>query len=186
MDKIIQQDEDIDVEDGESYNFGSKAVDYKTLVMRQFQKCCDECNKELTKKGVINRVIHGEVYQFPVPDQSDIIINCIDVLKIILQPKIEKNYDSVKKYFDSFDSEYKKLQEYLESSSKDIELKYPAKDTSDAKAYNYTATQRNQAISTLDNTYESRLVLLYKNKILLGISFLLDKLNYLSEFRDSQ
>lgn len=80
------QDE-FEFEDSESSKSG--AGSFKEILLRQYSKCILEGSKEMTKGGVLKRLIDNKVYEFPVPNQFEIFTNSVGVLKRMLKSQIE-------------------------------------------------------------------------------------------------
>ena len=110
----------IDYEDSENWKGGGEQLSIKEISLRRFSKALQEGSKEMVGAGIDRRVINGEVFEIPRPNQRQVFINSVEMAKIPLVPEIKKS--KLNEQFKSIEEEIKKLNnEYrtkFENSSK--------------------------------------------------------------------
>jgi len=92
-----KQDE-IEIEEdifGSGGGYGKDKGGYKSIVLEQYRKCCEEGSKEMTTGGVIKRIIDGEIVEIMTLDQIEIFTNSVEMLKCLLIASIKKHEDVI-------------------------------------------------------------------------------------------
>ena len=93
---LLSQVKNINLMDDEfSFNRGGKTG--QTIVLEQYNNCVKEGSKEMSPGGVQKRVINGEVVEVFVPNQVEIFINHVEMLKRALVHDTEHESDIAKK-----------------------------------------------------------------------------------------
>ena len=116
------QDDDDIFEDDDDYSYGNKENSEANIVLSQFRKCVLEGSKEMVLGGVTKRIINNEVIEFPVPNQIEIFINSIEMLKIVLSKSIKdyKDNKEIKECYDKFDEGIKQIEKVKQELIKNI------------------------------------------------------------------
>ena len=79
-------------EDAENYRGGqSEDYSFKSIVLKQLNKCTEEGSKEMLRGGWITKIIKGIPYRVEAANQREIFCNSVGILRIILTPEIVKN-----------------------------------------------------------------------------------------------
>lgn len=173
--------DDIEFEDSENYHSQqSGGSNFKEIVLRQFQKCGTEGSKEMTVGGLMKRVIDGKVVELPVPNQIEIFINSVEVLKMILSTKLIENkgvvgermkkfYDTQKLLSDDFGKNYS---EVIHSINNCVVVSIRMKE----RIY----TQQKSSLDRIQKYYEQAEIQNYRF-LFETLSILLDHLKYFEE-----
>jgi len=188
--------EDVDIEDSEDYRNKTDALSFRTIVLRQVQTVMSECSKEITYSGTKQRVIDGIMIEVSVPDQTDIIINSIKALKLLLGPQIGQYIDDkeIKKFFDDFDIGFKNLELWKNSCINSYEqksvvnvnqVKMFIQTRSDNESKQKKKEEYMHFMNDLHKEYDSILLGLYQEKVFGGICFLLNKINFMQDVGSS-
>jgi hypothetical protein len=177
-----EEDSEIEFEDAETYRSKSTGVGIKEIALKQFQKCCEEGSKEMTNGGVMKRLINNEVVELAVPNQRELFINNVEMLRTILKGKINKNKELMKPFILRFDSELERIKNEFNAKKvrldADFSKKHVRNQYSERPAYN-------QLMQQYYEEYELGKVKTYK-KMLDALSLLIDRLNYFEEMDYSQ
>lgn len=172
--------DDMEFEDGEGFRSKAEGVTIKTIVLKQYEKCCTEGSKEMTGGGVINRIINGQLIELAVPNQREIFINSVEMLNIVLIPEIKKNKKLIQEDIDKFEYSLQKLNinlnEYMQQIDSNITFDDPRYKQHSEAYYK----DKNISIQNLHDNYELAKVELYKS-LLRTIGMLLNHLNYFEE-----
>lgn len=190
--KQEEYSDDIEIEDSEGYRSKSDTISFRTIVLKQLQTVMAECSKEITYAGTKQRVIDGIMIEVSVPDQTDIIINSIKALKLLLGPQIEQNKDDkeIKKFFDDFDKGFidleawknNQINEYQQKAKPNIsQVQMFIQTRSDKESQVKKKEEYTQFMNNLHKEYDNTLLRLYQEKVFSGICFLLNKLNFMEE-----
>ena len=174
------KEEDVVFEDTDSYSSkGTSGI--KDICLRQFSRCCAELSKEMTRGGVVKRIVEGQLIEIPVPDQIQIVLNSIDTLKIILEAKIKANEKIIGERIKNFNSGLKRLSDDYTSKINKRRKEYPT-NTVKRQPYEREILQKqlNDDLYALKEEYEYDLLNQYK-KLLTALSLLMDHLNYFEE-----
>lgn len=168
---------DMEFEDSEQYKTRGDTLTIGEIALEQYRKCCREGAKEMTEGGVIRRLIGDKVLEFVVPNQIEIFINSVVMLKITLTRRFEENKDVVGKYVEAFDKDLKTLRELHNKKIKKAEEIFMKKPNEFKKIY---AEEYNLFLRNEDRRCQLARVNIYKN-LLIGMSVLLDYLDWFSE-----
>lgn len=78
------------IDEGNSNTFGSKEVQsFPNIILEHYRKCITEISKEIVEGGLKKIFLNGEIISIFVPNQIEIIINCVKALSIALIPFVE-------------------------------------------------------------------------------------------------
>jgi len=173
-------DDDVIYEDADQFR-GATASSIKEIVLRQFSKCCTELSKEMTRGGAFTRYVDGKYIEIVAPDQIQIVINSIETLRIILQPKIKEKEDLMTPLI----AEFNKAIEDLKNTRNEQLNTILAQDSEDN--YYLTLEQKNELrsnttelIREYDRNYDGGLLSAYK-KLFVVLSSLMAEYNYFDE-----
>jgi len=170
--------DDISFEDSEQYR--AEQSSFKETVLRQYRKCMEEGSKDMVEDGVVRRVIGGQLIEEPAPDQITVFLNSIEMLKISLLPEIKKNEKIVEPFFNGFEEEMEAISKTRSDKLTKINQHY--QNLMDMNPYRkIDVTLMNSQKKEIWDNYERMKIHLYKNKLLVGMSFLLNHLNYFEE-----
>ena len=174
-------DDDMIFDDVESYK-SKTTIGIKEIALKQFQKCCNELSKEMTRGGTITRFVNGEYIQVGVPDQIQIFVNSVIALKIILQPKIVSNAIIMQGHNNIFKNTLFAVQQQKNKRSEEHYTNFY-----NINSKRWTNLQRmgfkERMIADLrdiDEEYDTNLLEVYK-QFFEGLSVLMDSLNYFDE-----
>lgn len=171
------ENEDITFIDEENYFSSKGGISFREIVMKHFNKCVVESSKEMTEGGLMRRFVDNKVVEFPVPNQREIYINCVESLRQLIEPKVDIRWETCGERFRIFDNKLYKLNDYYNERKQKLrkefsELNFRVKDRHLPKF--------NQQMKELNTEYEVKKVQLY-GELFLAISFLLSELNYFEE-----
>lgn len=157
----------------------TQATGIKDIILRQYQRCCTEGSKEMNSGGVKKRVINGQVYEIAVPNQIEIFINSVEILKISLIPKLDKDTKPIEKKIDGKYEELDKINKSYDSQANElINSSKPNNEKWITKYRDYF----NKTLATLGRGRELIKVDIYR-KILIDLGEIMKGLNYFEEFR---
>lgn len=158
------------------------------IVMEQYRRCLNEGSKEMTTGGVAKRVVDGEVVEIIVPNQIEIFMNSVDMLKAYLTPDIlDKHHVKfmlplVKKY----KANLKRLDDRYRARKAALNKKFSNRakvvnitdgiDDKEAKRLLY-----NRTLARLHSWYVNQRLYIYRTQILVVLARLLHKVNYFEE-----
>jgi len=174
---MTKEEPEMKLEDSEDYRSKDDGVTIKTIILEQYRKCCREGSKEMTEGGVIRRLVNNQVMEFVVPNQIEIFINSVEVLRIILQPNFKKKEKVIKKYIDEYEKEITDLMntynKRISEAKRDLINQPPELRGSFIRDYN-------KFINNEERRCNIAKVNIYR-KLLIGISILLDEMDYFEE-----
>lgn len=99
----------------EGYSGGnSEGLSIKEIALRQFQRCVAHGSMERTRGGVINRVVEGKAVEIGVPDQIQIFINNVRMMRLILAPEIKKRKVFIEPFLKEFEIRIEKASEEVD------------------------------------------------------------------------
>lgn len=188
--------DNIDIEDSEDYRSKNDVLSFRTIVLKQVQAVMNECSKEITYSGTKQRVIDGILIEVSVPDQTDVIINSIKALRLLLGAHIEQNMDDkdIKKYFDDFNTGFKNLELWRDTQISNFTAKSKPNPNqvqmfiqtrNDKESLYIKQQEQTRFMNDLHKEYDRELLSLYQEKIFCGICFLLNKLNFMQDVGSS-
>src|SRR3990167_3771055 len=82
--------EDFIFEDAENFR-SAQTQSFKDICLKQYSKCIEVGSQEMNKGGKIVREINGEAVEVVAPNTLELFKNSVEILSIILQPKLQKN-----------------------------------------------------------------------------------------------
>lgn len=167
--------DDIEFEDIESIPSQSGGG-FKQIALDQFRKCCNEGSKEMTLGGVMLRYVQGQAVEMSVPNQVEIYINSVEMLRILLQPKLTKE-TAISKNIDKHYDELVSAAKERDNNKMIISQDFTKRPDDWQKKH---AEQFNGKLLAEDRAFESFQILKLR-KILEQLSILLDKLKYFEE-----
>ena len=173
-------------EDAENYQGGSgkDGLNEKEIILKLFQRALMEGSKEMNPGGVQRRLIGNEVMEFVVPDQREIFINSVEMLKTSLikriinlkdkEPFIDGKFKEAAAEIDKVNQDHNKRQSHImnEYAPRANSRIYAIKDGAGRKY--------NADLKTANEIHATELVAAHK-KLLAAISILLFEYNYLGE-----
>jgi len=162
---------------------GSKdGLGIKEISLKHFHKAMLEGSKEMTEGGVTRRLIDGHLVELPVPNQREIFINCVQMVRIALAPQfLSCKEEKIKEKFTQFDKELADLNKAYHNKLDEVETAYKDRNIIKNPMLKQTRIQEyNHNISHLDNALELKRVELHK-KLLEALSLLLNDLGYFDE-----
>lgn len=173
----------IEYEDSENWKGSGEQLSIKEICLRAFSKATMEGSKEMVSAGVDRKLIGGVVYEFPRPNQREIFINSVDMLRIILEPSIIKS--RLKESFEEVDNETLKIDNEYKKKLDDCvkvfgETKISKYGRDDPLKEKVRIDNYNKTISNINEQFEFVKVTLSK-KLLIVISHLLKEKNYFDE-----
>jgi len=169
--------DDIEFEDSETFR-GSHTTSFKDIILEIYKRCCIEGSKDMTaESGVFNRLVNGVVIEIVVPNQKEIFINNVDILRIALLPIFEKHKKIFYKYIEEYNKRIDELITIRHKQISFIEQKYKNKMHLKDKDY---PNLYNLDIKKQNIYFENERVIIHK-ELLIGISFLLSYLRYFEE-----
>ncbi len=163
-------------EDSEGYKKGEDKLSIRQIILNQLQKCMTEGSKEMVRGGTIKRIVGGKTMEIAIPNQREVFINSVEMLKIPLLRRFKhycnkKGDNDIKDIFGSTEKELKELKEdYIKVRNAIVSNKN--------KNENINAT--NTRVGSIYNDFEIRKVEIYK-QFLMAVSYLLDEENYFEE-----
>lgn len=175
----IPSEDKIEYEDMES-GYGSKATSIKEIVLRQYSRCLTEGSKEMSLGGVKTRVINGQVFEIAVPNQIEIFVNSVEMLKISLEPNIKQEKKTVGEKIEKNNDNLNKVEEYYKKEKKGLMENYKPYNE---KWINKYKNEHNTRLANIEKNYEYARVKIYR-EILVTMSFLLKEMNYFDEEAD--
>ena len=173
----IPESDQIEYEDMES-GVSSKTTSIKEIILRQYQRCLTEGSKEMSLGGVKKRIVNGQVYEIAVPNQIEVFINSVEMLKILLGAHIAKEKD--KEIVNKMNNHDKKSNEIRQSYDKAIDNIMVEYKPYNEKWVQKNREEHNRKLTNVERSYENLRVSIYR-EILITIGFLLNRLNYFDE-----
>ena len=168
---------EVKVEDGEDYK--GEVLGIKGIALEQYRRCCVEGSKEMKRGGISNRIISGQLIEVEIPDQREIFMNSVKLLEIVLAPELlKKDQDEFIKRIDDVDKKIKELQKNSEETINECMGNYEKGNKT--KPTKYNTNSMDQAIKTIKDDTDSKLVFLFQSKLII-LSMKLKDLNYFDE-----
>ena len=173
---MMGDDTGFEFEDSENFKSGDDKLTIKTIILRQVHKCMLEGSKEMTQGGVIKKIVDNKLVEQNIPNQREVFINSVEMLKIPLLRKFnkyckKKDETDIKILFEATEDELKQLKKYYKDTKTKLMTDRRKTDS---------ITQVNSRLGDLYNNFELRKVDIYK-KFLISCSYLLDEENYFEE-----
>lgn len=175
-----EREDDMQFEDAENFKSGFDQLSFKQMVLKAYSVAMSEGSKELTRGGVMERIINGVHYQIPRGNQREIFINAVEQLRILVQPMTDKKKDKVGKYFEEYD---KAVIELNKKYNKKIE-QFNEVYTDDNQAYAVNKNfekEKSLAHDDIEDWYEQEMAFIYRDKLMVAISYLLNEFNWFDE-----
>jgi len=171
----MQEDKPTDfvVEDGEDYR-SNTAIGLKEIAIEQYRRACLEGSKEMTRAGERRVIRNGMATIIDIPDQRQVFMNSVQILKGTLMEKILQDKETLEK-LNIIDEEIKNINLVYKIRYKKI-VEY------DTRVQSNSSSKR-LSPSNYDNLIEERDLKIVEThrKLLTTLSLLLCKLNYLGE-----
>lgn len=96
---VESNNDSMNFEDAENYRGSNESLSIRELVLRQFQRCIFEGGKEINLSGYVQRFVNGQLMELPVPDQAEIFIENVLMLRMIMIPHAsKKTLNSIDEY----------------------------------------------------------------------------------------
>lgn len=185
---MVNSNDEMDIEIEDVGGIGSSKKDkisFKTICLEQYRLCAVEGSKEMTLGGVRKRFINGMMIEEIVPNQIEIFVNSVDILKHLLFPYIQihsgKFATPINKFEDDLVKAEKEKDKLLEAVSKAF-----SKTSGERPPYGEPSERqlqrpmKNHRVLAVNRDYEHNRYVLYKE--LFGtLSFLLNKIGYFDE-----
>jgi len=182
---VLNKDQDIEIEDDFRGN-QNRETSFKQICLTQYSSCCREGSKEMTS-GQTRKVVtqHG-VVEIMTPNQTQIFVNTVEMLRVLLLPHIATNHKKIgpmlKKHYDdlaALNNNYEGIRGNLKKEYDSIpntrqNINEPTQKELHAKEYR-TLLQK------IEETYQQQLVIHYRDKLLSALSQLLSDLGYFEE-----
>ena len=189
----MENDNDnIQVEGVDGISTGGKKpkISFKTICLEQYKICSLEGSKEMWAGGVRQRVVDGILFSEAIPNQIQIFINSVDMLKHLLFPHIQKHSSYIGTKINKFESDLVVLSNNANKRYGSIMKAYNklSDRMGDLESGDITRKQRatpikNRKVEGLNKQLEKERYGLYKE--LFGhLSFLLNKMGYFEEQSD--
>jgi uncharacterized protein YaaR (DUF327 family) len=171
---------DIMWEDQENFkSAGSNSI--KDIALESFRRCRDEGSKEMTRGGMIKRVMNGQIIELPKPDQIQIFTNCVEMLMIILRAHAEQHHELMRPYYLRFFKGKRDIESIREIKRKEFSsCVNPGRWTTHTERMMSVQSQINDHEARLNEWYDTQYLRLYK-EMFEGLGLLLNKLNYFQE-----
>jgi len=173
-------------EDAENYQGGSgkDGLNEKEIILKLFQRALMEGSKEMNPGGVQRRLIGNEVMEFVVPDQREIFINSVEMLKTSLTKRIINLKDKepfIHGKFTEAAAEIENVQQRHAQKHAQILSDFAPRANSRIFSIKESASQKyNADLKNINEIHAIELVAAHK-KLLAAISILLFEYNYLGE-----
>jgi len=149
---------------GDTENFKSgydQGLSFKQICLEQFRKCIIEGSKEMVRGREKRDNLHNTL--IAIPDQREIFTNSCEALRVLLAPKIMQYNKEFGKMFKEFDDEKVNL----------------------IKKYNDVVAEVKKKNKQVSDSFMEKisqdLVIMYRDKLLVAISCLLNHMNYFDE-----
>ena len=164
--------------------YGKDKTSYKSIVMEQYRKCCEEGSREMSSGGVLKRLIDGEVVEIMALDQIEIYSNCVGTLKSTLVPSINKHKKIIKERMDTVEKKviendikrreaYKRLNGWYRKKSNIIN----PEGVSESQNYYKDYVQMNKQIQKIHQHHKLEI----HKELFEVLGILLSHMNYLDE-----
>lgn len=173
--------DDVQFLDAEAYSPNKDGIDLKEIALRRFISCTNEGSKEMTRGGIVTRIVEGKPVEIAMPDQIQIFIRNVRMLKIILEPEIKKNSKVMKDHIDKFNTRIKQLNEKYQKKLGTIkELIKPPRTANQKQREAQIRNQINQLQYQAKTQYDEELCETY-HQLLESLSFLINHLKYFQQ-----
>ncbi len=171
-------------EDVENYSgSGGQGLSEKEIILKLFQKSLMEGAKEMSPGGVQKRFINNEVVEFPVPNQREVFINSVDMLRVGLTKRIldmnqKENATTIKKYNEAM-GEIDKINQTYGDNQKQILEEYQKRMNSKIMSIKQVSIEKyNNDNKNLNDMHEMQLVQAHK-RLLNSLSMLIAENDYI-------
>lgn len=143
----------------------------KEIVMNQFNKCALEGSKEMTKRGKKMQVVRGVPMEIDVPDQREVFVNSVVMLKTILAAQIKDSEES-KKGLEEISKERKELMGNYKHKYNNLMIV--------ARKRNTAQVQLQQSVDIINSDALESQIPFYREELKV-IAILLEELDYFEE-----
>jgi len=171
------------VEDEMSGFDGNKET-RKEIISQHYKKLIEEGSKEMNPGGVQKRLIDNQVVEIMVPNQQEIYINHIEMLRLALLKDIELDAETVSA-LQKFDNkliylrrQFRNIRETIYNKIDSLSMTINPEGYSERDVYE---NKYRSYLNKLQKRYNNRLLELYKEELLPYLILLLSKRNILSE-----
>jgi len=162
----------IEYEDSENWKGSNDKLSVKEIGLRLFSKALAEGSKEMTGSGVDKRLIGGQLFEIPRPNQREVFVNSVEMAKMFLLPLIQKSKHQ--QMFKDCEDKIIKVNKECEDKMQKIN------NTPQGRNGNESIDIYNKAVEELTESYEFMNVKIHK-ELLAAISFLLSENKYFDE-----
>jgi len=168
-------------EDQENFRAGA-GHSIKEIVLKRYEMCLVEGSKEMTRGGVIRRILNGQVIDLPKPDQIQLFTNSVQMLLISLKAHAEQHNDFMRPYFLKYYKGLRDLDSQREERRKmRAQNVHPGRSFSSYERMASVESQMTSIDAELNAWYDNRYLKIHQD-MLCGLSLLLNKINYFEEF----
>ena len=169
-------DDDIQIDDSMGGGGSGKSKDkrsFKNIVLDQYKRCCDEGSKEMTTGGVRRRILNNELVEFDAPNQIELFINNVEILRVLLAPYIIKHKNFIEPQINDFDNKLSGLEDKYRRGYDILKINLKKNRKNDFRVDN------TRMIKRYEDEYNMVKFEFYKNGLFKVLSLLLNKINYL-------
>jgi len=178
------ESKDLQIEDVDQH-YIKEGQSFKTIVLEQYRKCAVEGSKEMVVGGVDVRFINGERVEIPRPNQIEIFINSLDILKSLLYPHILKYSDFIGNKINKFEKNNENLKimriKMIKKLASEFESLPSTKSPEGLSKKDLKKEEYKMKRIEIDKKFVQKQLKLYKEELFLSLSELLAKLNYFDE-----
>ena len=90
-----QHENEMQFEDTENYSNTKNT--YAEVILKHIARTIEEGSKEMTGGGTRTRILNGQTYDIYAPNQREIFINCVKMLHLSTEYKLQRKEDQTKK-----------------------------------------------------------------------------------------
>jgi len=178
MDQPQNKEEEYKFENPE--DTGSQATSIKEIILRQYNKCVTEGSKEMNIGGVRKRVIDGQITEIAIPNQIEIFINSVKMLRLLLKSYEEKEKKLIGDTMKEITGKHNKL---IEGHNQEIGKIAKAYRPQNERWVKKNYRQHNERLNNCNMSLEKEKVEIYA-EYLSAMGTLLNKLNYFDDEKD--
>ena len=176
--------EDMIFEDAENFRQQNNTI--REQYMRQLSSCIAEGSKEMTRGGVLRRVVNGQVVEVMRPDQIAVFQNHVEMLRTLLVDEIDKHPKIINEYISRFDKHIEGINDSIKKALEQLEQNVKPPKTYDPNLISYSLTQQyNDGCTKIRELADQQKYEAYKT-LLEGLKYLLSVINYGEAKRWSQ
>lgn len=178
---MASSDDEIEIVDPVYSNKSDKSS--KNIILTHWEKCIQEGSKEMNIGGVQKRFINGEIVEYYAPNQIEIFINHVEMLKRALiadieySPKTVKNLNKFNSIRQSYINSYKRKKREL------IKWYSNLSNTSNPEGYNEKdsySDRYKKMRQYIDEFYNEKMKELYEEQLFPYLNKLLSERQYLT------